>query len=157
MLKMILVISEQAGFVYASSGNNKDVELICYHTILTFNDFEEMILKTLWQKEKMLATSISSWSYQGECLSFYPISYLQMHLNKCKITYRITYMYKITYRIHKDVMSELVLFFQSCRFTTWRGCFKQTFSTPRVSYTIHLTGNSGLDPSQTTKFWTGRN
>ena len=47
--------------------------LTLYHTISTFNDLEkkkekESLLKTLWEKEKMLVTSISSLSHNV----FYP-------------------------------------------------------------------------------------
>ena len=44
--------------------------LTLYHTILTFNDPQERILlKTMWKKEKMLVTSIFSFSHNV----FYPI------------------------------------------------------------------------------------
>ena len=39
-----------------------------YHTIPTFNNLEKDVLKTLWEKEKMLVTSIFSLS----CNVFYP-------------------------------------------------------------------------------------
>ena len=43
--------------------------LTLYHTIPTFNDFETgRLLKTLWEKEKMMVTSIFSFSHNV----FYP-------------------------------------------------------------------------------------
>ena len=42
--------------------------LTLYHIILTFNNLEKEVLKTLWEKEKMLVTSIFSFSHSV----FYP-------------------------------------------------------------------------------------
>ena len=42
--------------------------LTLYYTVLTFNDLEKgSHLKTLWEKEKMLVTSIFSFSYKVFC------------------------------------------------------------------------------------------
>ena len=46
--------------------------LILYHTIPTFNDFNRGLLKTLWEKEKMLVTSNFSFSHNV----FYPFEEL---------------------------------------------------------------------------------
>ena len=51
-----------------------DKGLTLYHTIPTFNDPQERyLLKTWWEKEKMLVTSIFSFSHNV----FYPVKFVK--------------------------------------------------------------------------------
>ena len=58
--------------------------LILYQTIPTFNDCEKRLLKTLWEKEKMLALSIFSFSNIVFHLSQNKFLFLQSHLFCCQ-------------------------------------------------------------------------
>ena len=58
--------------------DNKAKTVTLYHTILTCNDSQERSLwKTLWEKEKMLVTSIFSFSQNV----FYPVKDRYHYLN----------------------------------------------------------------------------
>ena len=92
--------------IFSCSGN----VLTLYHTIPTFNDPDKRsLLKTLWEKEKMLVTSIFSFSHND----FYPskkeclfLKYIYFVVCKC-VEFLTVLKLVVWYRVKKPFFSRL--------------------------------------------------
>ena len=97
----------------------KNLLLTLYHKIMTFNDLYKKLLKTLWENEKMLVTTISSFSHNV----FYP--------SQIKINFSVAFNLSSANAFNLD-QSKILSFGKEFRLIKTRDCVVKTDFTIKV-------------------------